>query len=1202
MSLWILGATGTLLLLLLALILILPKLIDLESVRGKIQEETSKIVGGEVEFQEIDLSILPLPHVVIQKANLSVPGKLSGTLESLKVYPKILPLLSAKVQISKVLVESPDFRLHLPLGSKKDQKQDERTVPELLEPLLLHVPDMIFEMNHGRLNVIEGDQSLFLFENIQTRILFPPTGFELQLQCASNLWGKMAIEATLHAGDYKGKGRIDLTRFYAHRLTGYLFPDAPLQLDDYTTSLSVDFTMAGLRNLQASIEGSLPSITLSRAKKKLVAKGQSFKGSLHLDEGKITASLSEFILDYPQLRLSGNFVMDEKLPRSSVELEGIEIDIPSVRSAALALAGDIPTIQDIFDYVKGGKVTRVTLKSKGEHPTDLGNLDNLLIKAGIIEGQISIPEVDLDLEEVKGEAVISGGTLKVKNIEARMGDSWGHQGKLKLDLIGDEKKFHLDIPLDADLKELPSILKGFIEDQTFINEIDLVEDLKGNAKGRLVLGESTSSIKARLEISELQLSAKYKRIPYPLEITGGRFSYDKSGVRVMNLSGRLGESSFSRLSAGLHFEKGPQLEVESGRAALSLNEFYLWLSSLEGLSDDLEDVKDLKGSINLSSIRLKGPLSKLENLQFQTVGEFDGIALNTNLLPGPIKLDGGRFEAVGDSNHQKATFNDIHINMLDTSLKAGGTLNNFLKGLGKTEITLDGDIGSKTTNWVAQKIKLSPEIVVPSHLTISDTRLTWNQDAAISVAGELAMEDGPRVSFDILRNPKMLIIRDLLVRDETSHASLSLKLKEREFGGKFSGHITDKTISKFYHGNQSLKGSIEGDFEAHVLMDHPMRSTARGKLSGQDLILPIQMKMPLKIESFSLDAEKKHVKVESARFTLADMKGDLDGDVNFSETGVLFDMNLSTDGVDWADIEKMLGGDKKEKDTKKAGKSPGLPLQGTLKLKAGYFKYDPYTWRPLHADISFSPDGLKVAVTEGNLCGVSTPGTLKVSPQHILLDFAPFSKDQDLSKTIPCLLYKEERIEGRFDIAGKIKAKGKKDDLVRSLQGNVEFDAKDMRIYNNELLARVFDVLNVTQIFAGHLPDLRKEGFGFNSVKVKADIKGGKFVYHEILLDGATLKITGEGEMDLVSEKLDFSLLVAPFKTVDTILGHVPLFGNMLSDAVSVAVKVKGDIKNPKVLPLAPGAVGSKLKNMMIDTLKAPVKIMEHPFQGKEEE
>ena len=46
-----------------------------------------------------------------------------------------------------------------------------------------------------------------------------------------------------------------------------------------------------------------------------------------------------------------------------------------------------------------------------------------------------------------------------------------------------------------------------------------------------------------------------------------------------------------------------------------------------------------------------------------------------------------------------------------------------------------------------------------------------------------------------------------------------------------------------------------------------------------------------------------------------------------------------------------------------------------------------YTWRPFQGEINIGPEGVRVAVENAVVCGVSTPGTLRITPGGIRLDF-----------------------------------------------------------------------------------------------------------------------------------------------------------------------------------------------------------------------
>lgn len=88
------------------------------------------------------------------------------------------------------------------------------------------------------------------------------------------------------------------------------------------------------------------------------------------------------------------------------------------------------------------------------------------------------------------------------------------------------------------------------------------------------------------------------------------------------------------------------------------------------------------------------------------------------------------------------------------------------------------------------------------------------------------------------------------------------------------------------------------------------------------------------------------------------------------------------------------------------------------------------------------------------------------------------------------------------------------------------------------------------------------------------------------------MKVSGTGEIDIRNKQIDFTLLVAPQKTMETVLGHIPLIGGTLETINTIPLRVGGTIDDIHVLPLAPSAVGFELKEIMKQTLDAPMKLV----------
>lgn len=99
----------------------------------------------------------------------------------------------------------------------------------------------------------------------------------------------------------------------------------------------------------------------------------------------------------------------------------------------------------------------------------------MVIQGQMQNGEISIPNIQFDLTDTAGEVVIARGILQGQNLKARLGNSTGQNGKLKLGLVGDVAPFHLETDVRADLSQLPPILKRLVDDQNFQRELDLLK-------------------------------------------------------------------------------------------------------------------------------------------------------------------------------------------------------------------------------------------------------------------------------------------------------------------------------------------------------------------------------------------------------------------------------------------------------------------------------------------------------------------------------------------------------------------------------------------------------------------------------------------------------------------------------------------------------------------------------------------------------
>lgn len=460
--------------------------------------------------------------------------------------------------------------------------------------------------------------------------------------------------------------------------------------------------------------------------------------------------------------------------------------------------------------------------------------------------------------------------------------------------------------------------------------------------------------------------------------------------------------------------------------------------------------------------------------------------------------------------------------------------------------------------------------------------------------------DGPSVSMDVSYGLAKLNIRNLVVVDDATRASFAMLAHEELVDLNFSGKFQKSTLDGIFVKNHVLDGWIEGDISARILPQQSFSTSAEGFLTGKDI--PVYgMALPAKVEDFSLHAEGQLLRFDSVRMVLDDNRLAMSGTADFSTEDPRFDVDISTENVN---LDKILAFLKKsEGDTAKNNdKDPWhFPVRGTAHLMWDSLKIGGYTWQPFQGEITVGPEGIRVAVENARLCGISSPGVLRVKKDGIGLNFQLKAEKRDLNQCITCLTHKRVNAEGTFDLQGKIKGEGNWNNLFERLEGPIVFSSAEGRVKQDPTLAQVLSVLSVTDIFKGKLPTLEKEGLPYDLIQIKANLKNGKIHMQEGLMNSPDINLVFHGDVDLLNEQLDLTMLASPFTLTDRLIKLIPVVGYILGGTlISVPVKVDGPLKDPKVRILPFSEIGSGVWGILKRTLETPVKIVE-PLVGEEE-
>ena len=723
-----LGAGLGIVIILAALSLMLVKrLVTPERVKEELLAYLSEKIGGEVEFNAVEINFFPGPHVVLKGGKFSVPDKLEGNFETMIVYPKALPMLRGEVDVSRLKIIKPEIKVLINETSAEESHEPEDSfsfgvfkdyLAGALGYLDSHGRGLNAEIENGTLILQKDSAPGLSFSNMNADLILPDDRLRIEVRSESNLWAGFDFRAWIDVKNYKGSGSLVIKGGKPHRFMDFYLPDKKL-VSDSVLNLAVKFNTQDLKIFQSKIEASVPKLTLTGGGEELNVSARDINADLYIDGEMQAFTLKSARLINPGLELSGKYTADNNPPGVSLSLLGNNVDVVSARDSALFVAGENDIVDNIFEVVRAGTVPKVTLDAKAATFRDLWRPGNFKIEGNMVNGEIYIPKAEFDIVAANGNAVIADGVLKGSNLSGKLGNSTGHEGTLLIGLKGPDGPLNLDIMVDADPSQIPPVLGQFIQTESFRKEMDLIRNVKGFANGRLVLEGQKKSAEAKVSVSEFDVTADYGRFPYPVSVKGGTFDYEDKKIGVEGLNVAAGKLKSSISSATYEWKDNSYFNVSSSDTAVDLGEFYPWLSSLDSLKTRLKDIGSAKGTALFKRLEFSGSVSNPADWKISGEGSLSAVNLNLtgfndliNVTSADIKSTPGRLSV---SNAGVSVQNsNINLNMV---------LNNYLTDLLEMRVDFTGTLEPREMGLFSEYVNLPKELVFESPLSVTDSSL-----------------------------------------------------------------------------------------------------------------------------------------------------------------------------------------------------------------------------------------------------------------------------------------------------------------------------------------------------------------------------------------------------------------------------------------------------------------------------------------------
>jgi hypothetical protein len=158
-----------------------------------------------------------------------------------------------------------------------------------------------------------------------------------------------------------------------------------------------------------------------------------------------------------------------------------------------------------------------------------------------------------------------------------------------------------------------------------------------------------------------------------------------------------------------------------------------------------------------------------------------------------------------------------------------------------------------------------------------------------------------------------------------------------------------------------------------------------------------------------------------------------------------------------------------------------------------------------------------------------------------------------------------------------------------------------MRVENGTLrkfrgLARVFSLLNVSQLFTGNLPDMDKEGMPFSLLEGSIRVANGRAYTEDMRIISEAMNMSLVGSQSMIDGSLDYQLGVMPLRTVDKVITSIPIAGWVLAGEdkalLTAHFKIEGPNDSPTVSAIPASTVSDTVFGIFKRTLGLPGKLV----------
>ncbi len=1159
-------------------VVFLPYLANLKGIKDQIEKQIAKRLQTKVDISEFRLALVPCPGLKLKKLRLKAPTY-TLKVQAASLNFRLRAIFNKRLEIRDLVLKRPQLIVFLP-GKAASPKL---SLQQRLKKLLEHVPLIELTVEDGDLEILRHEKQLFHLENLDLDAEVRRDQILFEAQSMGKAWKTLSLSFKLwpQTGFLEGVTEVE------HLNISVLpFLASYLSIENIETDLSMDFSFRRENRIwYLGFRTTAPCLAKDPAKG-LIFSCNTLVGEARISPTEKWISIKQAVVKYPEIVGHGEF--HQSKDKSLLKIEIKDTDFTTLRQKLLSWSSRNKNLSRFFKILHKAKIGRAIIVSTATAPKGLARLKNINLEAEVFKAEVHLPIFPKPLKIDHGICSLHDRILYVKNAEGIYRDNTFTEGRLKIFLFDRDEPFLFESKLEADAQEALTEVKRLVRHHRSLYEnLNKIKKIKGRAEGYLKVYGNLRHPKVNFSIKPQKVFLLYKDLPFGFTLSKGNISYADQKVTCISLRVELPKSRLESLSGSLDFTSRPFfLNLTEARGIISTKELNPILKLDPKIKRLLKKNYLESGKLYLVKALFKGPLTS-ENLKKQLIFEAQAkdVSIICTCLPGRLEIKEGLILYKGEI----ISLGMAKARLLDTNGTVSGEISSiFNPSLFSMSLKGQARLGPRFIEWIFDQTNLSKKFFPSTPLKSPEFEFWFHKDL-VRLSGSFITGENTKLYISLeKKGPIFRLSKAKLLTGKTS-PELAIFISPQKVAFHFQGCLKGTDFDRIFANKWLELEILEGQIKGTYYLKDITHSEFRGKLELKNLNFPWNGENIL--------ISKLEVQGKGSKILIKDLKANIKqteflghGKFEFTPKNICITGAIHTTKII---IEEIIKAIKVKKNHKKSNSI--LPIILTIDIKIDNLLVRNYIFKQVKGTLFYYQRQLKLVIEDSNLCGINLIGEISWSKGSHSFRISYSKKRGDLNELMVCLFKKPHMFEGVYTLNGNFIGYGEKEIFLKASSGKLFFSSQKGKIYKFGLIVKLFAFLNPIDIFRGNLPDLSQKGFSYDFWEIKGHFEKQDFVIDESQIQGTGLRIFASGKTDLKHQKIYLTALISPFVEMDTLISGIPVIGWVLTGKTktffSIPVDIRGNIKDPEIIPLNPRAVSKKLLGIIERSLKLPVKV-----------